>query len=100
MIQFPNVDALRQQVTKINDEEIRAAFWLQANFVSPENGLRAWGLFTEAEHFRAGLAAEDPDESTWPDDHKQVLANLEKIADEFAQQLFGATIPPAHYPRR
>ncbi len=100
MVQFPDVDAFRKQVTKINDEEIRAAFWLATTGVSVENGLKAWGFFTEAEHFRAGLAAVTVDEAQWPEDHKQVLAALERIADEFAKSLFGGAEPPSSYPRR
>jgi hypothetical protein len=113
MLNFPDIDILRKQVTKINDEEIRAAFWLQISIGGPldygrtkfteEDGLKAWGLFTEAEHFRAGLASTNPDESTWPEDYKQVLESMEKIADDFADSLFtraGYTTLPHNYPLR
>lgn len=82
---FPDVDKLREQAVKITDRETRALTrWaVLAGITSGYDSapLRAWALHTLAEHFRAGLAGVDPDESTWPDEHKQTLAELERIAD-------------------
>lgn len=104
MPQFPDIDAFRKQQVKITDEETRAAFWLTADGFSQPDRLKAWALFTLAEHFRAGLATVTPDESQWPTDHSMVLADLEQIADAFAEVLFkqmgAAPGLPVGYPKR
>lgn len=80
---FPDVDKLREQAVKITDRETRALNrWAMDNIPGYQGaGLNKWALHTLAEHFRALLVGVDPDESTWPDEHKQVLAELERIAD-------------------
>ncbi len=82
---FPDVDLYRKQVQAITDRETKALVrWADAAGLTTGYdplAVKRWALHTLAEHYRAGLVGIDPNEATWPADHRQVLADLEAIAD-------------------
>ncbi len=84
---YPNVDAMLNAVGRVTDEETRAFIWGNYPTFPEVAGVKAWALFTLSEHFRAGLAQINPDESDWPQDHREVLARLEKEAWDFVATL-------------
>lgn len=90
---FPNIDMARKQVVAITDRETKA-------FVIgvPGGDATGWALHTLAEHMRAFTAGFDPDESQWPEDYKQVIADMEKIADAYDQKHYGGASPAPQYP--
>lgn len=98
MATFPNVDDARKAAVAITDRETKAFFWGFYPSFPSENGLKAWALNTLAEHFRAFAAGLDPVEANWPIDYQEVLADLEKEADDFVKTLVADTTVPGYGP--
>ncbi len=90
---YPDVDAMLRAIGRVTDEETRAFIWGNYPNFPEVDGVKAWALFTLSEHFRAALAQINPDESDWPQDHKEVLQRLEKEARDFVE-----TLSQPHYP--
>jgi len=89
---FPPIDVVRAEVIKVTNRETKGF----VSGVGPSGDAVGWALHTLAEHMRAFTIGITPDESLWPDDYKQVIEDMEKIADDYDLNKYGGSSAPQY----